>query len=112
MDEDAVAGLRRRLERELAALDAEDALGAAAQKVVELDQSSVGRLSRMDALQGQAMAKATGARRAQRRLRIRATFERMDAGEFGYCAVCGEEITPARLELDPTVPSCIGCARG
>lgn len=110
MDGHRVAAMRARLEAELAALDAEDALGAPGKKTVELDQTSVGRLSRMDAMQGQAMAKATGARRAQRRQRIAAAFRRMDSGEFGYCTECGEEIAPARLDLDPTTPTCIGCA--
>ncbi len=77
-----------------------------------LDQSAVGRLSRMDALQAQAMAKATSTRRAQRRRRIAAALSRMDDGDFGYCTDCGEDIAPARLDLDPTVPSCIACARG
>jgi len=112
MDEARVAEFSQRLEAELEALDAEDALGAAGQKTVELDQTSVGRLSRMDALQGQAMAKATSARRAARRQRIAATFQRMDDGEFGYCADCGEEIAPGRLDLDPTAATCIGCASG
>ena len=112
MDENRVEAFRARLEAELEALDAEDALGAAGQKTVELDQTSVGRLSRMDALQGQAMAKATSARRAARRQRIAAAFQRMDEGDFGYCTECGEEIMPARLDLDPTVPNCISCAAG
>lgn len=112
MDKQREAALRARLEAELADLDTEDALGAAGQKTVELDQTSVGRLSRMDALQGQAMAKATSARRAQRRQRIAAAFARMDEGEFGYCTECGEEIAPARLDLDPTAATCIGCAAG
>lgn len=112
MDSERLAGFRARLEAELADLDAEDTLGAEGQKTVELDQSAVGRLSRMDAMQGQAMAKATNARRAARRQRIAAAFARMDAGEFGYCEECGEEIAAARLALDPTVPSCITCASG
>ena len=112
MDAKTLAAYRARLEADLAALDAEDALGAEAQKTVTLDQQSVGRLSRMDALQGQAMAKATSARRAARRQRIAATFQRMDDGEFGYCADCGEEIAPGRLALDPTAATCIGCASG
>ena len=112
MEEGAVAGFRVRLEAELEALAAEDALGAAGQKTVALDQSAVGRLSRMDALQGQAMAKATAARRAARRARIAAAFARMDDGEFGHCTDCGEAIAPARLDLDPTVPTCIGCTSG
>ena len=102
---------RERLLGDLAALEAEDALGRAAQKVVTLDQQSVGRLSRMDALQGQAMAQATQVRRDQQRLKIAAALARIEEGEFGYCLDCGEEIALARLELDPTAPKCIACAR-
>ena len=51
--------IRQRLEE----LTNEDQLGVGAQKVVELDQQSVGRLSRMDALQSQAMAQAQQRRR-------------------------------------------------
>lgn len=112
MDAQRLESFRARLNQEQAALDAEDALGAEGQQVVSLDQAAVGRLSRMDALQGQAMAKATAQRRASRRQRITAALARIDAGEFGACIACGEEIAPARLELDPTVPSCIGCAKG
>lgn len=112
MDAKSLATFRARLEDDLAALDAEDALGAEGRKTVELDQQSVGRLSRMDALQGQAMAKATQARRAASRVRIKAVLGRIDEGDFGYCTECGEAIAPKRLELDPTVPTCISCARG
>ncbi|WP_300516674.1 TraR/DksA C4-type zinc finger protein [Aliiroseovarius sp.] len=112
MNDSDVKRFRARLLEELAALDHEDDLGAEAQKVVTLDQQSVGRLSRMDALQGQAMAKATQARREAHRMRIHAAFARMDEDEFGYCTDCGENIAPRRLELDPTVPTCISCAQG
>ena len=96
----------------LADLDTQDRAGSDGQKTVELDQQSVGRLSRMDALQQQAMAKATATRRAQSRHRIAAALARMDAGEYGYCIACGETIPPGRLDLDPTVPTCVSCARG
>ena len=102
---------RERLQDDLGVLDAEDALGRAGQQVVTLDQQSVGRLSRMDALQGQAMARATQARRDQQRLKIAAALARMEEGEFGYCVECGEEIPRKRLDLDPTAAKCIGCAR-
>ncbi len=77
---------------------------------VELDQSRVGRLSRMDALQAQAMSKATETRRAQELKRIEAALSRLDEGEFGYCLTCGGDISPARLANDPTTPVCIDCA--
>ncbi|WP_404380025.1 TraR/DksA family transcriptional regulator [Caenispirillum salinarum] len=79
---------------------------------VELDQQSVGRLSRMDALQGQAMALETERRRGIELARIDAALARMDEGEYGYCVSCGEEIGVKRLDLDPAVPTCIDCAAG
>lgn len=78
---------------------------------VHLDQQSVGRLSRMDALQGQALAKA-GKERAELQLRqIEAALIRIDNDDFGDCMECGETINPKRLEIDPTVRYCIECAR-
>jgi DnaK suppressor protein len=112
MDDKQTELFRAKMAASLQALDQEDALGHEAQKTVQLDQQSVGRLSRMDAIQQQAMAKATGARRSQQKLRIAAAFARMDEGEYGYCSECGDEIPLKRLELDPTVPTCIRCASG
>jgi RNA polymerase-binding transcription factor len=77
---------------------------------VELDQSRVGRLSRMDALQGQAMAQETERRRRNELARIEAALERVKTGEYGYCVSCDEEISKKRLELDPSAPLCIDCA--
>lgn len=96
----------------LAALEQEDALGRQAQATVELDQQVVGRLSRMDALQAQAMAKATAARRGAERGRLEAALVRMDEGEFGYCGDCGEEIAPGRLGIDPAALRCTSCQKG
>ena len=112
MDADQQTEFRARLLADLKALDDEDALGRDGQKTVVLDQQSVGRLSRMDALQQQAMAKATQARRGQQRQRILAALARMDEDEFGYCTECGEDIAPKRLALDPTTPTCVRCASG
>lgn len=79
-------------------------------KPVELDQQSVGRLSRMDAMQGQAMAKAQEGRRQQRLMLIEAALKRFDAGDYGYCTECDEEIPLGRLDVDPAVPRCVSCA--
>lgn len=77
---------------------------------VELDQTRVGRLSRMDALQSQAMALETERRRSLELGRIAAALQRLEEGEFGYCMACGEAIAVKRLELDPTVALCVTCA--
>jgi len=78
--------------------------------IVELDQTKVGRLSRMDAMQAQAMAKASAQRREQMLRRIETALRRIDDGEYGFCKECDEPINPKRLEFDPTVTLCIECA--
>lgn len=79
--------------------------------VVELDQTTQGRLSRMDAMQVQAMAREVARRRAAELKRIDAALKRVADGDYGYCVSCDEEIQPKRLDFDPSVPNCINCAR-
>lgn len=83
---------------------------AAAADTVELDQTRQGRLSRMDAMQQQAMAQATNQRRSGELARIAAALKRMDEGNYGLCVVCDEPIVPGRLEVNPTATRCIRCA--
>lgn len=101
---------RARLEERRAEIKALSATTAPSRKPVELDQQSVGRLSRQDALQQQAMANAQEARRAAELRRIDAALRRIEAGEYGWCAQCGEEIAERRLEIDPTTTYCAACA--
>jgi len=85
--------------------------GQQAEEVVELDQARVGRLSRMDAMQAQAMSLETGRRRRMHILAINTAIVRIENGEYGDCYDCGENINPRRLEADPTARLCIGCAQ-
>ena len=78
--------------------------------IVELDQARVGRLSRMDAMQAQAMSQAVGRRRQAMLLKIEAALSRMDNDEYGLCKICEEAINPKRLEFDPTAVMCVSCA--
>jgi DnaK suppressor protein len=84
---------------------------AEARDTVTLDQTSVGRLSRMDALQQQAMAEATERQRATELARIDAALSRIKDNDYGYCLNCGEEIAEKRLEIDPAATHCIKCAK-
>lgn len=79
-------------------------------KPVVLDQASVGRLSRMDAMQGQAMAIETQRRRDIQLRRIHAALSRMQSGDYGLCTACEEEIALPRLQADPASGLCIACA--
>ncbi|MEM9043555.1 MAG: TraR/DksA C4-type zinc finger protein [Pseudomonadota bacterium] len=104
--------LIKRIKTEIAELQAADAATAEDRKAVELDQQSVGRLSRMDAMQVQAMAQAESRRRTQRIMALKAALKRAAEDELGYCQGCGDEIAEARLALDPAATLCIDCARG
>lgn len=112
MDEKSRERLRQRLLQELEALAADEEMTAAARAPVELDQTTMGRLSRMDAMQMQAMAAAQSRRRKQAAARVRAALARFDNDEYGECLSCGEEIEPKRLEFDPATPLCLACASG
>jgi DnaK suppressor protein len=98
------------LHAKLEELDADQKAAAQSRAPVELDQQSVGRLSRMDAMQVQAMAEAQERRRRCERVRIEQALDRLAEGEYGYCAQCGEEIGLKRLEFDPAIQTCIKCA--
>ncbi len=78
---------------------------------LELDQSRVGRLSRMDAMQQQAMTQATARLSAMEEQRIRTALKRMTSGAYGYCMHCEEEIAEGRLQVDPGALTCITSAR-
>lgn len=104
------AAYRQRLEDLIAHLDDLDAMTRDSRRPVELDQTTQGRLSRMDALQVQAMQEATAERRRSERMRAKAALQRLDEGEFGYCVSCGEDIPKKRLDHDPTTPTCVDCA--
>ena len=105
-----IAHFRRKLEDRREALILAESDGAAGAKTVELDQTKVGRVSRIDAMQAQAMSVAASGRREQELARINAALARMDEGEYGYCLECGHAIADARLEIDPAATHCVKCA--
>ena len=91
-------------------LESVTATADASSGVVELDQARVGRLSRMDAMQAQAMSQASGRRRALMLQKIEAALARIENDDYGLCQSCEEPIASKRLEFDPTATLCIECA--
>ena len=85
-------------------------ISAEARGAVELDQASVGRVSRIDAIQQQAMALANERSRASELGRIKAALQRIEDGEYGYCIKCGDRIAEKRLAFDPSLATCVDCA--
>ncbi|MGI9319097.1 MAG: TraR/DksA family transcriptional regulator [bacterium] len=80
-------------------------------ETVELDQTRVGRLSRMDAMQMQQMELALSRRQQGELLGLKRALKRLDDGDYGECLECGEPIDPRRLEIDPIASLCISCAQ-
>lgn len=105
-----VERLRLRLLARRDDLMADTDTAADAANTVELDQARVGRLTRMDALQQQAMSRENQRRRTRELKRIDQALRRIKDDEYGYCVECGEEIAENRLAVDPAAPLCIGCA--
>jgi DnaK suppressor protein len=101
---------RAKLLEQKAALAEMDDVGDEAARPIELDQSRMGRLSRIDALQGQQMAQEIERRRQRRLVAIAGALQRIESGEFGQCFVCGEQIDDRRLSADPVITRCITCA--
>ncbi|MBW3096987.1 TraR/DksA family transcriptional regulator [Pseudohoeflea coraliihabitans] len=105
-----LAAARARLNDVKNELEAMSALSRAARAPVELDQQSIGRLSRMDAMQQQAMAASQERTRQRDLVRIEMAERRLAEGDYGYCEDCGEEIPDRRLAIDPMAETCVRCA--
>ena len=101
---------RQRLLNLRVELEELEAMSAESRKPAELDQSMVGRLSRMDAMQAVKMSQEASRRRQQTLKRIVGALMRIDAGNYGYCTLFDEQIPFGRLAIDPTYSLCIHCA--
>ena len=77
-------------------------------EIVDLDLP-IDRLSRVDALQQQAMAAAEKRRAEQRLDAVNAALEFHDDGDYGFCKACGEVLSFARLKARPESPLCVPC---
>ena len=78
-------------------------------KPVKLDQQSVGRVSRIDAIQQQQMALANQQQTRQLLKHVELALQRIEAGEYGVCVRCEEPIALARLQAQPAATLCIEC---
>lgn len=107
LSEPELADFKTLLEHQLA--ESMDALQAIDTGTVMLDQTSVGRLSRMDAMQQQAMAQGLKDRAQRNQRRLKAALDRIQAGVFGLCCRCGDPVTRERLTADPATPFCGDC---
>ena len=104
-----LAELRDELERQLRRLRRSMKTTEEAARPVELDQTAVGRLSRMDAIQNQHLTKNLQEREEMSFAAIRKALKRLDAGTYGPCSECGEPIGFDRLFVMPEAEDCGQC---
>ncbi len=112
MDETFLSTIKDTIVARIAGLEDTNKAAADSRSPVTLDQQSVGRLSRMDAMQLQATAKASAAMRSNEIARLQSALKRIADGEYGYCDDCGDDIGRLRLERVPTAMKCLDCATG
>ena len=98
----ALDGAVRKLERSMRTT--EEAL-----RPVTLDQTAVGRLSRIDSLQNQGLTRNLQEREQAKLGQVITAYQRIEAGTYGLCTECGGEIPFDRLDVFPETPTCAGC---
>lgn len=109
---DQLDELRAELDRQLHRLERSMASTATAMEPVELDQTAVGRLSRIDSLQNQGLTRNLQEREQIKLALIQQAFRRLDEGTYGVCTSCGEGIPFERLFVMPEAPTCARCGEG
>ena len=106
---DQVIELRTELQRQLIRLEQSMRVTEKALQTVELDQTAVGRLSRIDSLQNQSLSKGLREREVVRLSQLREAISRIEKETFGLCIACGGEIPYERLFVVPEAPVCGEC---
>lgn len=78
-------------------------------KPVSLD-ASIGRLSRMDAINNKAINEKALRDKKQTLKKLERALDRSKKGEIGTCITCGDEIPIGRLKFMPYTTKCVNCA--
>lgn len=88
----------------------ERSAGSAEERDAISPDVSIGRLSRLDAMQIQEIAKEGERRRQERLPRLEYALELIDMGEYGKCERCDRWIPFERLKEQPETLVCASCA--
>ena len=111
MDEQRRKHFQEKLQALAEELRADLEIGGDGTQTVQLD-TSIGRLSRMDAMQSQQMALELRRRQQNQILRVENALKRIENGTFGVCVRCSKAIPEDRLEVQPDAVVCMRCAEG
>lgn len=102
--------LRQELLRELAKLERSMRTTEEGLRPVELDPGAVGRLSRIDELQNQALTRNLREREQLKMGALLQALRRLEEGDYGRCTECGTEIPLDRLLVFPDASTCVSCS--
>lgn len=107
-----IAQIRDELLRALARLERSLKASGEAARLSDLEQDTVGRLSRIDAIQNQTVTRSLEERERTQLSQIADALRRMEEGTYGLCGGCGAAIPFERLLIYPETRACTPCARG
>ena len=109
LDKQQIQSLQDQLLRLRTELNEQLEISEQAAGVVTLDQTAVGRVSRMDAMQQQSMAKSTREKASSKLKKVQAALQAISDNDYGYCRKCDELIAFKRLQAQPEAQLCIHC---
>lgn len=109
MSEDPKAGLKQKIEEEIALVKQNIERLKGAGGPVEPDRA-IGRLTRMEAIQDQQMREASLNKAQQRLDQLKRTLQSLDNPEYGICRSCNQPIPLERLMLVPEAAICVPCS--
>tara|TARA_B100001013_G_scaffold317438_1_gene225271 strand:+ start:4013 stop:4375 length:363 start_codon:yes stop_codon:yes gene_type:complete len=104
-----LAAIRKRLLQLEKNLSQQMEINRDAASIVALDQTSVGRISRMEAIQQQSIALSTRRKTCLRLKRVQAALRALADNGYGFCEQCNELIAFERLLARPEANLCISC---
>lgn len=74
-------------------------------------ENSLGRISRMDAINNKSVMEASLRNKISKRNKLKFALTQLDNPGFGSCTNCQKTINPKRLMYMPESTKCINCAR-
>jgi DnaK suppressor protein len=109
---DQIAMVRDELLRSLAKLERSLKISGESARPRDLEQDTVGRLSRIDALQNAGLTANLEERERAQLGQVVEALRRIEDGTYGACNACGGTIPIERLMVFPETKACTACARG
>ena len=73
-------------------------------------ENSIGRVSRMDAINNKSVMEAALRTKKSKLTKLKIAFAKIDEKDFGLCAMCEQPIQPMRLMYMPESTRCVRCA--